>query len=205
VRRWPRERRTVKPAIAGADPPVMRMRALRLASRLLARTAPGWLAVTCLALATATTAEPDACRECSYQGELAALFLPAAALGPGWELVHEVPVDAASDPELRGSGVRAVRALHYTRGFRGGAEVCSVEIWSFTSPAAARRTGSGLERRAWQIGVQGNLIVMLHGVRLERGQGFRPGLLPACRRLADLTEAHAAALLRAGGPPPAPR
>jgi hypothetical protein len=198
----------------------MRMHALRLVRRRPARALRGLLAAclalplaarlalplaACLALPLASAAEPDTCRECSYQGELAALFLPAAALGPGWELVDEVPVDAASDPELRGSGVRAVRALHYTRGFRGGAEVCSVEIWSFTSPAAARRTGSGLERRAWQIGVQGNLIVMLHGVRLERGEGFRPGLLPACRRLADLTEAHAAALLRAGGPPPAPR
>jgi hypothetical protein len=155
-----------------------------------------WLAATPVA-----RAEDDACRECRYQGELDGLFLPATALGPGWELVEEAPVDPRQDPELRAAGVRAAQALHYTRPLRGGAEVCSVEIWSFASAEAARRTGAGLAREAWRIGVQGNLLVMLHGVTLRRGQGFRPGLLPACLRLAELTEAHAGSLLRRAGPP----
>lgn len=145
-------------------------------------------------------ADSDACVDCRYQGELSGLFVPAESLGPGWELVTEVPVDPLSDPELRASGVRASQALHYTRAFRGGAEVCSVEIWSFSSAEAARRARGGMDRTAWRIGVQGNLLVMLHGVTLVRGQGFRPGLLPVCHRLAELTEAHAASLLRAGPP-----
>jgi hypothetical protein len=155
-----------------------------------------WLAATPVA-----RAEDAACLGCRYPGELDELFLPATALGPGWELVTEAPVDPLRDPELRAAGVRAAQALHYTRSFRGGAEVCSVEIWSFSSAEAARRTGAGLERESWRIGVQGNLLVMLHGVTLRRGQGFRPGLLPACLRLAELTEAHAWALLRRAGPP----
>ena len=37
--------------------------------------------------------------------------------------------------------------------------------------------------------------MMLRGVTLSRVDGFHPGLLPKCHRLADLTEARANQLL----------
>jgi hypothetical protein len=154
-----------------------------------------------LAAASVSTAEPDRCGDCRYSGDLDALFPAPEALGPGWELVEEAPVDPLQDRELHASGVRAMQALHYTRAFRGRSEVCSVEIWSFTNADAARRAHAGFERDGWQIGQQGNLLVMLHGVTLQRGEGFRPGLLPVCRRLADLTEAEVEARLRRTGTP----
>ena len=154
-----------------------------------------------LAAAHASSAEPDGCRDCRYSGDLDLLFPAPEALGPGWELVEEAPVDPLQDREMHASGVRAVKALHYTRAFRGRSEVCSVEIWSFTQADAARRAHAGMERDGWRIGLQGNLLVMLHSVTLQRGEGFRPGLLPVCRRLADLTEAEAAARLRRTSPP----
>jgi hypothetical protein len=155
----------------------------------------------CLAApALAGRAEPAACVDCVYQREPAELFVPAEALGPDWEIVSEAPVDPQDDPDMRGAGVRSATTLHYTRAVRGGAQVCSLEIWSFASGAEARRTRAGIDHAGWRIAVQGNLLVMLHGVTLERGQGFRPGLLPACHRLAELTEARAEALLRQAGP-----
>jgi hypothetical protein len=168
--------------------------------RLLRSAASALGCVLSLAAAAASQAAEDECRDCRYRGDLDALFLPATALGAGWELVKEAPVDPRQDPELRAAGVQASQALHYTRPFRGGAEVCSVEIWSFSSAEAARRARAGIEREAWRIGVQGNLLVMLHGVTLQRGVGFRPGLRPVCIRLAELTEAHAASLLLRAGP-----
>jgi hypothetical protein len=154
----------------------------------------GWLAA-----ASASRAEPESCRDCRYIGDLALLFPAPESLGPDWELVEEAPVDPLQDRDLHAAGVRAAQALHYTRAFRGRSEVCSVEIWKFTSAEAARLARAGMERDGWHIGLQGNLLVMLHGVTLQRGEGFRPGLLPACRRLADLTEALAGARLRRAG------
>jgi hypothetical protein len=97
--------------------------------------------------------------------------------------------------------VRATHSLHYTRPRPGGSEVCSLEIWSFASPAAARRTRAQVGYPGWRITLRGNLLLMLHGVEFSNGSGFRPGLLPECHRLADLTEARAGELLAGSARP----
>lgn len=154
------------------------------------------LALLALLAAGAARAEEPPCAECRYRGDLAAIFVPARALGPGWDTMAEEIVDPRSDPDLRAAGVEATQSLHYTREVKGGgAEVCSVEIWSFTTPQAARRARADMQRESWRFALRGNLITMLRGVSFERGH-FRPGLRPACTRLAELIEARAAELLR---------
>ena len=148
-----------------------------------------------LLVANVARAEPP-CTECRYRGELEALFVPAHSLGADWEILAEAPEDPQADPEMRAAGVRATLVRHYTRGLRGDAEVCSVEIWAFGSPEAARRARAGMQRAGWRFGVHGDLLVMLHGVSLRRGERLRPGLLPACLRLADLMDAHVEERLR---------
>jgi hypothetical protein len=149
-----------------------------------------WLA------AAAAGAEEAPCADCRYAGPLEALFVAPRALGPGWETVRESPTDPQDDPDLRDAGVRAVHALHYARERQGGSEVCSVEIWGFASPAQARGARVQMEKEDWRFDVRGNLLVMLRGVALQRGQKLRPGLLPACHRLADLTLERVDAALR---------
>jgi hypothetical protein len=134
-------------------------------------------------------------------GSLEPLFVEARALGPGWETLGEAPTDPEKDPEMRAAGVRTVHALHYTRERPGGSEVCSVEIWGFASPAQARSALTGMARAGWRLDVRGNLLVMLRGVALQRDRKLRPGLLPACHRLADLTLERAETALH-GAPTP---
>ena len=80
--------------------------------------------------------------------------------------------------------------------------MCSLEIWGFTTAAAARRAQAGIEQPAWRIDLRGNLLLMSRGVTLSRADGFRPGLLPECQRLADLTEVRANVLLACSDPSP---
>ena len=44
--------------------------------------------------------------------------------------------------------------------------------------------------------------MMSRGVTFSRADGFRPGLLPECHRLADLTETRARELLGCSDPSP---
>jgi hypothetical protein len=161
------------------------------------RPAARALALALLFAASGARGGEQRCAECRYRGPLALLFVPARALGPGWETLAEAPSDPQGDPDLRAAGVRAMQSLHYTRDLRGTAEVCSVEIWSFASPAAARLARAGMQRAGWRFAVHGDLVVMLRGVSQRRGEGLRPGMLPACQRLADLVDARAEELLRA--------
>lgn len=163
------------------------------------REAARAFALVALLAPLAARADEAPCAACTYRGDLEALFVPARSLGDGWETLGESPVDPQEDPDLREAGVRAARSLHYTHAIPGGAEVCSVEIWSFGSAEEARRARAGMERERWRFSLQGNLLVMLRGVTLQRDRGLRPGLLPACHRLADLTEARARSLLRPAG------
>jgi hypothetical protein len=150
-------------------------------------------------LAPAARGAEDACRHALYLGDLAALFVAPSELGAGWESVRESASDPADDPELRGAGVVALKSLHYTRPQPGGSDVCSLEIWSFASGAAARQAQASFERPAWRFDLRGNLLLMSRGVTLRRGEGFRPGLGPACHRLADLAEAVARERLGCAG------
>ena len=109
--------------------------------------------------------------------------------------MREAPSNPADDPDLHAAGVRAVHSLHYTRARQGGSEVCSLEIWGFASAEAARRAQAGIVQPAWRFARSGNLLMMSRGVIFSRADGFRPGLLPECHRLADLAEARASDLL----------
>jgi hypothetical protein len=155
-------------------------------------------------LAPAPVALPadDSCPDSVYAGNLAALFVPPRELGVDWDSVRETPSNPADDPDLRGASVRATHSLHYTRARQGGSEVCSMEIWAFATAAAARRARTAIEQPVWRIELRGNLLLMAHGVTLGRADGFHPGLLPECHRLADLTQARASALLGCSEPVP---
>lgn len=164
------------------------------------RLAPALL-LAALCATTFVARAQDPCRDCRYAGDLAALFVPARELGADWEHVRESPVDPAQDPDLDAAGVRSTHSLHYTRPRRGGAEVCSLEIWGFATAAAARRARTQVGFPGWRIALRGNLLMMLHGVEFSLEQGFHPGLLPECHHLADLTEARAGELLNGASRP----
>ena len=151
----------------------------------------GRLLLALVASASAALAAEDACRDAVYAGELAALFVAPRELGSEWDSVRESPSAPADDPDLNAAGVRAVQSLHYTRARPGGSEVCSLEIWSFATGAALRRAKPEIERDGWRIDSRGNLLLMTRGVTMSRADGFHPGLLPECQRLADLAEASA--------------
>jgi hypothetical protein len=142
----------------------------------------------CLALTSVARAAEDPCRNRSYAGDLAALFVAPRELGIGWDALRETPSNPADDPDLRAAGVLAIRALHYTRERPGGSEVCSLEIWRFATGDAARRAQAGISQPGWRYVQRGNLLMMARGVSLDRAHGFRPGLLPECHHLVDLTE-----------------
>jgi hypothetical protein len=150
-----------------------------------------------LAPAPSAPGAEDACRERRYAGDLAALFPAPSSLGAEWDSVPESASDP--DPDLAAAGVTATRSLHYTRRREGGSEVCSLEIWRFASPEATRRTRGQIERDGWRIDPLANLLLMTRGVRLSRGDGFRPGLLAECHQLADLAEAGVRQRLGCGG------
>ncbi|HEY5657361.1 MAG TPA: hypothetical protein VIY27_06190 [Myxococcota bacterium] len=121
---------------------------------------------------------------------LLALFEPA---GAEWEIVEEAPSDPADDPELRDGGVLALAARHYTRGSGSRSQVCSVEIWAFDDAGRIAAARQGLARPGWRFHQEGNLLVMLRGVRFDLGQGFHKGLFPDCERLGERIRARVAA------------
>jgi hypothetical protein len=153
--------------------------------------APVLLLAGLLAQASVALAADDACRDRRYDADLAALFVAPRELGVAWDSVRETPSNPADDPDFRAAGVLATRSLHYTRERAGGSEVCSLEIWRFATAEAARRARAGIEQPGWRYAPRGNLLMMVRGVSFDRAHGFRPGLLPECHRLADLTEALA--------------
>jgi len=182
---------------AETDPPVSRFKsAPRGVDQPCVRCcAPALLLAGLLALASIALADDDPCRNSRYAGDLAALFVAPRELGFDWESVRETPSNPADDPELHAAGVLATHSLHYTRARPGGSQVCSMEIWRFATAEAARRARTGIEKSGWRFALRGNLLMMSRGVTFSRADGFRPGLLPECHRLAELTEAGASQLL----------
>lgn len=139
--------------------------------------------------AAADGGEPERSRAPLGSGDLAALFAPVRAAA--WEVVGEAPESAAADPELRAQGLRGSQARHYTRARGPVSEVCTVELWLFESAAQAAAAGAAFEREDWYRGVEGELLVLAHGVRLERQVGSRAGLVPGCTALAEATRERA--------------
>lgn len=122
-------------------------------------------------------------------------FLSDAAAGAGWEGVRERSPDPTLDADMRGWGVRAQGARHYTRKGAEGVEVCSVEIWAFASEAQARNAAETLEHPGWRFDHRGHLLIMLRGLRWAADGTSRNGLYPACTALGERSSAKVAALL----------
>ncbi len=133
-------------------------------------------------------ADDPAPRASGAAPDLRALFAPAGA----WEVVEE-PVAPPDDPALHDQGLRASLARHYTRARGPGSEVCTVELWAFAAPAHAAAVRGALAPPGWWVRDAGALLVLAHGVRLERGVGSRSGLVPGCTALAEATRARALA------------
>ena len=103
----------------------------------------------------------------------------------------EEPLDPEADPVLRARGLRMSVGRHYTR-FRGRvSEVCTIELWSFDEAAQAAAAGASLGRPAWWIQSDGALLLLAHGVRVERGVGTRHGLVPDCVAMAEAARQRA--------------
>ena len=137
--------------------------------------------------AAAATAEP-----------LDALFPPAPSRA--WQVVGdrgEVP-----DAEERALGLRASRARHYTRARAGVTEACTVELWWFAREAQAEAARAAVAQPDWWGRTAGALLVLAHGVRLDRVRGSRGDLSAECESLAESAHARALATLAAGGPTP---
>jgi len=118
------------------------------------------------------------------------LLLPSP--GAAWEALDDAP-ETARDPQLVAQGLRASVARHYTRARGPVSEVCTVEVWSFERAAQARAVRDALAEPLWWIRSTGALLVLAHGVRLERQVGTRHGLVPGCESLAESARARAAA------------
>lgn len=120
-------------------------------------------------------------------------LLEIFASGTGWEVLDEPLESPVADPQLRQLGLRASQARHYTRARGPVSEVCTVELWAFESEAQASAAARAFEREGWYRVAAGALVVLAHGVRLERMVGSREGLVPGCTQLAKATQARALA------------
>jgi hypothetical protein len=121
-----------------------------------------------------------------------AIWLRAAEIGAGWEVVREAPIDPAGDPDLVAWGVRAQDARHYTRDMAGTVQVCSVELWSFASVAQARAAHEGFAHPGWRIERVEDRLLMLRGLTLAPGSPPRRGVFADCRGIGDRIRLRAA-------------
>jgi len=144
-----------------------------------------------LAGVSAAAAEPD----------LAAVFPPLRTATAGWEVIDELP-ETPADPELRALGLRESAARHYTRARGPVTEVCTIELWAFAQPDQAQAAGEALAQPTWWARSAGSLLVLAHGVRLERQVGSRTRLVAGCKTIAEATHARALATLPGGGRAP---
>lgn len=128
------------------------------------------------------------------------LFLRAAELPPGWEIVTERGEDAREDPDLVRAGVRERLGRHYTRARGARSEVCSVELWSFANAERAGRAERMLPQDAARVQQIGPLLISLRAATLVRRRGLTPGLFPDCVALGDRIQARARRALGGGRP-----
>jgi len=117
------------------------------------------------------------------QAGFSEFFVPPSSLAGGWEIVSEMPVTVTDDPDLVRWGVQESETRHYTRHRDRRVEVCSVEIWAFSSGAQARNASEDFEYPNWAIEREGSHLVMLRGRRWDRGDAPRAGVFPACAEI----------------------
>jgi hypothetical protein len=118
--------------------------------------------------------------------DLERLFPPVE---DAWEIVREAPENP--DPVLRSQGLRASLARHYTRARGPVSEVCTVEIWAFEDADQAVAVATSLAQPGWEILQADAILVLVHGVRLERRVGTRRELVDGCAELGERTRTAA--------------
>jgi hypothetical protein len=129
---------------------------------------------------------------------LEALFPPAPSRA--WEVVTERV--ETPDAEERALGLLASLARHYTRARGGVSEACTIEVWSFARADQAEAARAAVARPDWWGRTAGPLLVLAHGVRLDRLRGSRAELGSACTALAESAHSLALATLPDGGRAP---
>jgi hypothetical protein len=145
------------------------------------------LAVLVGAWAAAASAQP-----------LDALFPPAPSRA--WQIVADRA--QAPDAEERALGLRASAARHYTRARGNVSEACTIELWAFEREAQAEAVRAAIAQPDWWGRAAGPLLVLAHGVRLDRVRGLRRDLGADCVALAESAHARALATLAVGGRTP---
>jgi hypothetical protein len=108
-------------------------------------------------------------------------------IGPEWEITREVPI-TQMDRDQKRMGIVSIQARHYGRSHAGVTQVCSIELWRFTSASQASAAVPGAPPH-WSFEARGALLVTLRGTRFQRGQPFQKGLFPDCHKLGDLVKA----------------
>lgn len=132
---------------------------------------------------------PPGSRWRGTRAELLSLLPPSPQ---GWEGIEEAPSDPRGDPDLWGNGVRAMAARHYTRALGAVSQSCSVEIWAFEKIEQAQRGERLLAQPEWKLHREGNLLIMLRAVILQREREPRRGVFPDCGQIGALTRARVA-------------
>lgn len=124
---------------------------------------------------------------------LASLLPSAAEVSGSWEILREAA--EPPDPDLRARGLHASVARRYTRARGPVSEVCTLELWGFAAPVQARSVAGALasSRPAWEFHTEGPVLLMAHGLRLERGVGTRRGVEADCAELVAQTRSRLSA------------
>jgi hypothetical protein len=74
-----------------------------------------------------------------------------------------------------------------------------VELWSFERAPQAEAAWRAIAQPDWWGRAAGPLLVLAHGVQLDRARGSRRELSAACEALAESAHALALATLAGGG------
>ena len=151
-----------------------------------------WRAAVGLVLAWAVCAHAQGPAARTHPVALDAIFPPPPSRA--WETISDRP--EIPDPAERARGLLGSAARHYTRARGPVSEVCTVELWSFATPAQAEGARAAVAQPTWWGRAAGAQLVLAHGVRLDRARGARDELSPECVSLAEAAHARALATLR---------
>ena len=124
------------------------------------------------------------------------VLLPRPDVSAEWDVVDEMPEDAARDPDLVAWGVREKRARHYTRVSGDAVQVCSIEVWIFRDADRARRAQQEFAYPDWHFAREAAVLIAVHGLTRPRGGTPTRGVFSACGELEARTRARAEAALR---------
>jgi hypothetical protein len=113
-----------------------------------------------------------------------------------WDVVEEMPEDAARDPDLVAWGVRAKRTRHYTRESGDSVQVCSIEVWVFRDEERARMAHREFAYPDWHFAREAAVLIAVHGLTRPREGTPARGVFKACGHLEARTRARAEAALR---------